>query len=97
LLNSVSGWSDERVASYIERTFGIDIPGYKMGTSFVPRTGLAMVHQGEEIIPADQNRQGGGISINNYIKPGPGMDESELADKVARATEKTVRGIFERV
>jgi hypothetical protein len=56
-----------------------------------------MVHQGEEIIPAGQNRQGGGISINNYIKPGPGMDESELADKVARATEKTVRGIFERV
>lgn len=38
------------------------------GTDFVPRTGLALVHQGERIIPADENRRGGGgMTINMPI------------------------------
>lgn len=36
------------------------IPKYEMGTDFVPYTGLAVVHQGERIIPASQNTPGGG-------------------------------------
>lgn len=36
---------------------------YDKGTDYVPRTGLAMVHQGEAIIPASQNR-GGGTNVN---------------------------------
>lgn len=36
------------------------VPSYDVGSSYVPRTGLAMVHQGERIIPASQNRSGGG-------------------------------------
>ncbi|HEU4616386.1 MAG TPA: hypothetical protein VFS15_30010, partial [Kofleriaceae bacterium] len=31
---------------------GLDVPGYAVGTSYVPSTGLAMIHQGEAIIPA---------------------------------------------
>ena len=34
------------------------IPRFAEGTPFVPFTGLAMVHQGERITPASQNRSG---------------------------------------
>lgn len=37
------------------------VGAFEMGTDYVPRTGLALVHQGERIIPAAQNMAGGGI------------------------------------
>jgi hypothetical protein len=57
-------------------TSGI-VGSFDVGTPFVPRTGLAMVHQGERIIPASQN--GGGdsppVSISIYA---PGADPYQL-------------------
>lgn len=44
--------------------------GYQHGTDYVPKTGLAVVHQGEKIIPASQNNGGGGgggVYIGTYI------------------------------
>jgi hypothetical protein len=35
-----------------------DLPVYQTGTSYVPNTGLAMVHRGEAVIPAHQNLRG---------------------------------------
>jgi chemotaxis protein histidine kinase CheA len=98
LLRSVSGWSDERIAKYIERTFDIDIPGYAMGTPFVPRTGLALVHRGEEINPPgrrsyDNSRQ---IVVHPgavQITAGPGMNEEQLG----RIFERKMIDLFERV
>lgn len=48
---------------------GGDFPQYAAGTPYVPKTGLALLHQGEAVIPATQNRGGGSISVvnNNYI------------------------------
>jgi TolA-binding protein len=53
---------------------GESIPQYARGTQFVPRTGLALVHQGEKIITAKDNAAGnyggntislaGGITVN---------------------------------
>lgn len=40
------------------------VPVYAEGTAYVPRTGLAMLHQGEAVVPADQNRGGGGMTVN---------------------------------
>lgn len=37
------------------------VGAFEMGTDYVPRTGLALVHQGERIIPASQNMTGGGL------------------------------------
>lgn len=36
------------------------VGSFEVGTDYVPKTGLALVHQGEAIIPAAQNAAGGG-------------------------------------
>jgi hypothetical protein len=46
--------------------------GYASGTDYVPRTGLALVHQGERIIPASEN-MGGGVVVNVINPPGAPM------------------------
>ena len=35
-------------------------PSYETGTDYVPQTGLALLHQGERVIPKSQNKGGGG-------------------------------------
>lgn len=44
---------------YSSFTGAYDIPAFASGTDYVPRTGLAYVHEGERITPAGQNRGGG--------------------------------------
>jgi polyhydroxyalkanoate synthesis regulator phasin len=39
-----------------------EVPHYAMGTTWVPQTGLAVVHRGERIVPARMNRGSGGGS-----------------------------------
>ena len=44
------------------------VPSYEVGTPYVPRTGMAMLHQGERVVPAAQNAAGfGGSSITVNI------------------------------
>jgi len=40
------------------------VGSYAVGTDYVPRTGLALVHQGEKIVPADRNRPGADASVS---------------------------------
>jgi len=41
---------------------------FEKGTDYVPKTGFALVHEGEQIIPANQKQRGGNtIIMNNYI------------------------------
>lgn len=46
-----------------------DIPQMATGTPYVPKTGLYMLHQGEAVITAAQNKPGagGGKAVNNNI------------------------------
>lgn len=37
---------------------GLPLPSHQHGTPYVSRTGLALLHQGEAVIPADKNRTG---------------------------------------
>ena len=49
------------------------VPSYDVGTPYVPRTGLALIHQGERITTARDNAaglSGGGVTIN-FALSGP--------------------------
>jgi hypothetical protein len=41
------------------------LPSFDVGSSYVPRDMVAMVHQGERIVPAEQNRNWGGMPASN--------------------------------
>lgn len=45
----------EQTAAVLAAKYGFKVPSYDVGTTFVPRDQLAMVHQGEAIIPRDLN------------------------------------------
>ena len=64
LLGGMMGGGGGGAASGIGSFLSGLIPSFAVGTDYVPRTGLALIHQGERIIPAAQNRAGmGGASI----------------------------------
>jgi hypothetical protein len=77
---------------------GNPVPGFASGTPYVPRTGLALIHQGERIIPAEENRSGnfgntinfGGVSIPITVVSGGNAtaDAREIARQVAPELEK---------
>jgi hypothetical protein len=51
----------------------LNLTGYATGTDYVPRTGPYILHQGEAVVTADQNKAGrGDVIINgdmNFILP----------------------------
>jgi hypothetical protein len=67
------------------------LPSYAVGTPYVPQTGLALIHQGERIIPADQNKPGyGGITIAGdiVIHAGTTSDPKALARQIYSELEQ---------
>lgn len=61
-----------------------DLREYAHGSPFVPQTGLAIIHRGERIIPAAQNKAGGWggvtININADVVDAQGFDR--FADRI---------------
>jgi len=49
---------------------GFTVPSYAVGTPYVPKTELAMVHQGERITPANQNTTNNKSTSTLNIQPG---------------------------
>lgn len=75
---------------------GADFVGsFAVGTDYVPRTGFALVHQGEKITPAGEN--GGGVTVVQHINFAVGIRgevRAEIANMLphlARAAEAAVR------
>lgn len=59
------------------------LPKYDSGTPYVPQTGLALVHQGEAIIPAAYNRGGSsGMTFNINGVGASGMTKEALTKAV---------------
>jgi len=65
----------EQTAAVLAAKYGFKVPSYDVGTSFVPRDQLAMVHQGEAIIPRD---------LNPFTKGGLGGGSSAQLEMLMR-------------
>jgi hypothetical protein len=64
------------------------MPGYAAGTDYVPNTGPAMLHKGEAVLTADQNRNRANytnVTINQEIVGSIGEQEIALVRSVAQA------------
>jgi len=65
-LNNVSFSVPNWVPFMGGKSFGFNIPqipAYAQGTSYVPETGLALIHKGEAVIPASENGKGKSVNI----------------------------------
>jgi len=63
---------------------GPQLPSYDVGTPYVPRTGLALIHEGEAVIPAAKNRAGfggGNVQVNVINPPG---EKNEVTSRNVR-------------
>lgn len=77
--------------------FGLGaIASFDVGTPYVPQTGLALIHQGERIIPASQNNGSnpGAMAVTNHFNiqgPVDAATQSQIAAKAAQATQRAMR------
>ena len=72
------------------------VPSFDVGTPFVPQDMLALVHQGERIVPAAQNNGGSGggsVSVtNHFVISGP-VDSRTQAQIAAMAGSAIARAM----
>jgi hypothetical protein len=88
------GGSSGLIGSFLDTLSGL-LPSFDVGIPYVPRDMLAVVHKGERITPAAQNRPGGGQNISVIINMGSGSSGGDLrqaAGEIARRIGQTVAG-----
>lgn len=62
-LNAIRGWlieSQMQTASIIGSRYRLAVPAFDVGTNYVPRDMLAMIHEGEAVVPKEYNPAAGG-------------------------------------
>ena len=65
-------------------------PQYAVGTDYVPQTGLAVLHQGEMVIPRDEAGQfrSGDSGGNTYIVNVQGLVKAENPEEILRTLQR---------
>ena len=76
---------------------GLPLPSFDIGSDYVPRDMVALIHRGERIIPAAQNTPAGGspLTITVNVNAGANTDAAGLrrsAGLIAREVAGAVRG-----
>ena len=74
---------------------GTSVPSHAAGISYVPQTGLALLHKGEAVIPASQNQAGSkSYSPTIYITVEGDGDESKIRRVIEQALEDNSREFY---
>lgn len=91
--DGVNGWlrdMDSKLERISNNTASLaGLPHYAMGTNYVPVTGPAILHQGEQVIPAGQS--GSGITVNFNNATVLGGDWKRVAQDIMREIDNQVR------
>ena len=70
------------------------LPKFDVGTDFVPRDMMAVVHKGEKIVPAAQNKPGyGGVMVTNNFTISGATNRSSEGQIAAAAAAGVRRGL----
>lgn len=87
----IGGWAGDLLGTLFKPGYGdvagvaAGVPQFAEGTPYVPNTGLALIHQGERIIPAAQNRGSFGGNIIIHVNgAGSAQDVRRAAGQGAR-------------
>ena len=72
------------------------LPGYAEGTPYVPRTGLALVHQGEAVVPRKYNTGGSRNTSLHIVINVPPTTSTSVAEQVAASVGISVRRALRR-
>lgn len=62
---------------------GYVLDSYQAGTPYVPRTGPYMLHKGEQVVPAHQNRGGGDVIVQGNLVVREEADANTVAARLA--------------
>lgn len=73
------------------------LPKFDVGTPYVPQDMVAMVHKGEAIVPAAQNKPGalGGITVVQNNSFGAGVSRAEIAPMLEQVRRAAIDGVAE--
>lgn len=78
--------------SVLSSQYGLTIPSFDVGTDYVPRTGLALIHEGERITPRAFNP-----AIGNGGESGAGNAEIVAELRATREENKALRADIARI